>query len=253
MATRRLVDQDARRDQLRQQLLLDRIARPVERILAREITRATREMVKAWEVTGRVTELPDHHKNIEATLRMAWRASIESFARRIVESVAKHKRVPLIAKNEDHWQLFVEEYLAEYGGEKIVQIVETTRTMIMRGIDLGRAEGLGQAAIAKQIIKQAPDISFQRAAVIARTETHSAGNYGSIMQAKDTGLNMAKEWVASSGGRTRDSHRGADGQTVGIDEPFVVGGERLMYPGDPRGSAAEVINCRCVQAFIVID
>jgi len=33
---------------------------------------------------------------------------------------------------------------------------------------------------------------------------------------------------------------------IAIDQPFTNG---LMYPLDPSGSAAEVINCRCVLAY----
>jgi uncharacterized protein with gpF-like domain len=42
-----------------------------------------------------------------------------------------------------------------------------------------------------------------------------------------------------------DDHLAADGQVQDIDEPFDVGGEQLMYPGDPAGSPGNTINCRC--------
>jgi uncharacterized protein with gpF-like domain len=64
---------------------------------------------------------------------------------------------------------------------------------------------------------------------------------------------MRREWIAASGERTRSSHNAADGQTVGMDEPFIIGGESLDYPGDPSGSADNVINCRCAVGYIVID
>jgi len=32
-----------------------------------------------------------------------------------------------------------------------------------------------------------------------------------------------------------------------------VGGERLMYPGDPSGSAENVINCRCAVGHIPVE
>lgn len=88
---------------------------------------------------------------------------------------------------------------------------------------------------------------------IARTESITAlraGQFESINQAVDTGEvdrnDVVKEWDDSGNdGRTRDTHRRADGQVVPVDQPFIVGGDRLMYPGDPRGSAKETINCRC--------
>jgi uncharacterized protein with gpF-like domain len=62
---------------------------------------------------------------------------------------------------------------------------------------------------------------------------------------------MQKEWIASGGERTRENHLLASGQTVSIDEPFVVGGDYLMQPGDPSGSAEEIINCRCAVGYSV--
>ena len=40
-------------------------------------------------------------------------------------------------------------------------------------------------------------------------------------------------------------HRSADGEVVGVNEPFMRSGAPLMYPGDPDGDAANTINCRC--------
>lgn len=56
---------------------------------------------------------------------------------------------------------------------------------------------------------------------------------------------MQKTWVATNDDRTREDHAEADGQTVPVDEPFEVGGEQAMYPGDPSLSDAELLNCRC--------
>jgi len=64
---------------------------------------------------------------------------------------------------------------------------------------------------------------------------------------------MQRVWVASNGERTRDTHRAADGQMVGMNDTFTVGGSELRYPGDPNGPAAEVINCRCAVVFEIID
>lgn len=52
--------------------------------------------------------------------------------------------------------------------------------------------------------------------------------------------------------RTRESHREADKQRTLLTSPFIVGGEQLQFPGDPRGSAQEVINCRCTLLPVVL-
>lgn len=56
-----------------------------------------------------------------------------------------------------------------------------------------------------------------------------------------------KEWAAILDEKTRNDHVGADGQTVSFNDPFIVGGERLRWPGDTSlgASAGNTINCRC--------
>lgn len=84
---------------------------------------------------------------------------------------------------------------------------------------------------------------------IARTETTRFENVARLdaySSLKNKGFQVYKEWVAvMNDNKTRDAHRKANGQQVPIDEPFDVGGEKLMYPGDPNGSAKNVIRCRC--------
>lgn len=104
-------------------------------------------------------------------------------------------------------------------------------------------------AIAKRL-KSVAEGHLGNTVRIARTETtriensarQSVGDEG-----KKKGFNMWKRWVATGDNRTRDEHSSADGQEVPNDEPFVVGGEKMMYPGDISlgASAWNTINCRC--------
>lgn len=57
----------------------------------------------------------------------------------------------------------------------------------------------------------------------------------------------SKEWATQGDSRVRPIHQVADSITVPVNEPFIVGGERLMYPGDTSLGAGpgNVINCRC--------
>lgn len=83
---------------------------------------------------------------------------------------------------------------------------------------------------------------------IARTQTTRLENKARIdaySVGDKMGYTMVKEWVAVNDNRTRPAHRHANGQQVPLDQPFNVGGEELMYPGDSNGSASNVINCRC--------
>jgi len=90
---------------------------------------------------------------------------------------------------------------------------------------------------------------------IARTEGIQSLNrseYEAIKQAVESGTvkasQVARIWDSAGDKRVRDSHKEMDGQSVGIDEPFVTpDGEKLMHPGDSSlgASGGEVINCRC--------
>lgn len=93
---------------------------------------------------------------------------------------------------------------------------------------------------------------------IARTETTRVENSARIdvgKKGEKLGFKMLKEWVATSDDRTRDAHAAADGQRVPLDEPFIVGGEKLMYPGDFSlgASPSNTINCRCTVINIIDD
>ena len=69
----------------------------------------------------------------------------------------------------------------------------------------------------------------------------------SYVAATKMGIEMEREWVSALDARTRPEHAEADGQVVGVDEPFIVGGEKLMFPGDRSGSGWNIYNCRCTQ------
>lgn len=80
---------------------------------------------------------------------------------------------------------------------------------------------------------------------IARTEVISSVNRGTLESWNQSGVVKKKTWLAALDNRTREWHAEAHGQTVNIDEPFIVNGEEMDHPGDQAGSAENVINCRC--------
>lgn len=143
------------------------------------------------------------------------------------------------------------EWLNGYAAEQVVGITETTKVLIRRALARGESEGLGPNGTAGLIRDEVGgEAGALRANTIARTETHTAANYGSQQAAEATDLELVKEWAAVEDDRTRPSHAEADTQTVELDEAFSVGGSELQYPGDPSGPAEEIINCRCTVLYI---
>lgn len=90
-----------------------------------------------------------------------------------------------------------------------------------------------------------------RAARTAVTGAECAGRADTYRRAEAMGIDIKQEWIATLDTRTRPSHRVAHRQVVDIGQPFEVGSDKLMYPGDPSGHAEEVYNCRCTTIAIV--
>ena len=86
---------------------------------------------------------------------------------------------------------------------------------------------------------------------LVRTEATAAANFAQTQAAQTIfpPEQMQKEWIASFDDRTRSTHSAANGQIVNANDFFIVGGNQMMFPGDPSGGAAEVINCRCSVAY----
>ena len=127
------------------------------------------------------------------------------------------------------------------------------KQQLTRELVSGIMQGESIPQIAKRI-RGTFESNLSRSVKIARTETTRVENSARqdvAETASKSGLPMKKKWVATQDERTRDSHSAADGQVVDYDEPFIVGGEELMYPGDENGSAENVINCRCTMVSFV--
>jgi hypothetical protein len=122
-------------------------------------------------------------------------------------------------------------------------ITSTLRNWVREQITEGLAEGKSFEQIANDMVGS--DFTKNKALVITRTETVRASNAGAIEGARKTGLAMRKVWISAKDNRTRRDHLLADGQTVGFDDSFQVGGFPMKQPGDPNGPAKETINCRC--------
>ena len=62
---------------------------------------------------------------------------------------------------------------------------------------------------------------------------------------------MEKQWISATDNRTRRDHIIENGQKVGLEEPFIMAdGSKLLYPGDIKGKASQIINCRCTIGFV---
>ena len=150
---------------------------------------------------------------------------------------------------------FEEAVSAYFAGREVffTNISRTQGLLILAEIERLRADNQTLPQIAKALRLKFRKVNKARAALIARTETHSACGFAHHSYHKNVGdsygVSMVKQWVATADGRTRTTHAQANGSKASMDEDFIVGGVPMSYAGDPKGGAANVINCRCVVVY----
>lgn len=146
-------------------------------------------------------------------------------------------------------------------GNRLRRIPDEVYALIVREIEQGHgnAESIDAIRDRVQTVLTATGSEYwpNRAVTVARTETMAAVNAGAYAGALRDAAERGdpapfKVWLSTEDQRTRPTHVDADGQRTLLSSPFVVGGAQLLFPGDPRGPAQEVINCRCSLLPVVL-
>lgn len=121
---------------------------------------------------------------------------------------------------------------------------------VNRQVTQGIIQGESLEQIAKRLAVNLSAQNYNHMRTFARTAMTGAQNAGreqSLKNARDMGLKVVKQWMATLDGRTRDSHAMMDGETIKVGDKWhhYKFSNGLRYPGDPEGPAREVYNCRC--------
>ena len=90
-----------------------------------------------------------------------------------------------------------------------------------------------------------------RARMIARTEINGAANYGSYRAALSSEVVDRKQWLSARDDDVRTepfNHRISE--VVPLRDAFLQTGEPMRFPGDPRGSVGNRVNCRCLAVML---
>ena len=159
---------------------------------------------------------------------------------------------------------------AEALNEQAKGISETTRKRINAKIQQAQSDPdktVQDAAdeIVEDLRRQGgtEDEVGERARRIAATTVNTGFEAGQMSAMREVGA-VGRTWISHRDTRVRPGHLQADseGQARALDEPFDVSPtlgvpqeqrEELMYPGDPSGSPANVIYCRCSQVPILTE
>lgn len=241
---------------------LDALEDETRPLIERTLTSLMRDMVETYEAADFVGIPPNARERVLEMLSETYRLSMRMGGEPILTDLKDcftHLETKQTA--DDLFQMFIDDFIQRYGAVKVTQILETTRKQIMSAISEGQREGLSVEQIAKGLREAIPEFGRVRSRLIARTETHGSSQYAQYRTAQQSTRPLVKIWNSVEDTRTRSfigddrfDHRVMDEQKVAMEQPFMVPTifgtkEPLMYCGDPAGSPANIINCRCSMTF----
>jgi hypothetical protein len=98
------------------------------------------------------------------------------------------------------------------------------------------------------LLRSSPDTSPTTLATLLAV---TASNAATVQAASDDVEPLLLEWITMHDDKVRHTHQDVAGDQRPPGERFSVGGERLLYPGQPVGDPAIWINCRCTLAPVL--
>lgn len=190
-------------------------------------------------------------KHLPAILQSGWEFGVMQM-RGVVEGQHAEPSQSAIDVQFDLLNPKVADYIVERPWEYAIQVAATVTQDMRDQITTGVEAGETIDEIAARIEAYENVGSMVRGKMIARTEVISAMNRGAFESYRAAKVVPRKQWLTARDARVRGTkasdeydHVAADGQTVALDDPFIVSEETLLYPGDFNGSPGNVINCRC--------
>jgi hypothetical protein len=151
------------------------------------------------------------------------------------------------------WRRLMHHFYLTDSADRVTNVSDSTKDQIAKALDDADEQGLTTSETASYLVKtlQSDEFTRSRALTIARTESTAAANQGAMLAADSSDYLVGKIWIPVMDANTRPAHAEMDGEpAISLDGLFEVGGELLNYPGDLRGSAGNVINCRCCVAMV---
>jgi len=226
------------------------------RILLKEFKRISRNLpIELLTPTNAETilNLAVNESELEKTLFKVHLTIGQSYgnleARRYRKIIREQKKWKPLALFNTKFQDFLLKYYKKFGGEQIKLLSETYIETIVSAIKEATIENETVIQMRDRIYKAVnkPDFYRWQALRIARTETTFAMNSAKQISGEVSGVTMEKVWVTAVDGRERDAHRVANDKAVEQNAFFIVGGEKMLYPGDRANGASvrNLVNCRC--------
>jgi len=219
-----------------------------------------------YTLNGTIIRVEDFLLDMVALLRVNSRKTANAFSKTIRDE--KFSYIMMESKQDaitSEVETLINEFIRTHSQEQGVLIINTTQLDLNQLVEDVLMESVEEGVVfdneetAERVKRLFRQITVPRSENIAQTETQNTAERTKFIEADTvSGTVIAgetviinKRWNATLDARTRTAHVIADSQVVGTDEPFIVGGERLMHPGDTSlgASAGNTIRCRCATSF----
>ena len=257
-------------DQVRRKRALEeRLARRTRSIFAG----IRRDLVETFPSLGALPALRPHQNSLQAELETHYRLvqrEFESDLPRQLGGSLPNGALPVIGAGLAAWITRRSTFQADV-------IITTVRKRRERAILVARSTLLQQApddlpsqsAIARTAANVMAPVMRRQASIAGQTETQGAAESTKLITARalsgqspegtdgippvpaDLAADLIKTWFDEDDDRVRPHHVEASGQTQPVEQPFVVYGELLMFPGDTNINAtlSNIIGCRCTGLY----
>lgn len=226
--------------------------------------------------------LADARKEVAATVASTdWQAyhlpQFKAAIDRALQDFGHRYGVELLSAQRGFWDHgidMVDLPLREIGIMAVIPAIDTTALSVMQGYAADLVTNLKGDAAKRIVHEMTMGLMGQKTpfevmeavgrnlkepsifkSIAARAETITRNECGRVLEmssqarrekAAEVVPGLKKQWIHGQGSRKpRPSHIAANGQIRDQNQPFDVGGEKLMYPRDPAGSAHNTINCSC--------
>ena len=153
------------------------------------------------------------------------------------------------------------EYLNTIGTQHIKDITDTTRKLVDKAFRDGIEAGDTTRQLAKRIESYTLGTNGSglegrinvkaRAFMIAKTESLMGAEKAKDLQIDESVYLYENQWIKGHPKEPRETHIQVSlNKPIDKDKPFIVGGVKMMYAGDSKGGAENVINCKCSTIYI---
>ena len=224
-----------------------------------------KDVLKHYSTTGALPDIGGYHSKIKSMLSLHYKKVSKKFERHFRD------RHDVAGANDDDIRDNLDSFIDDTTSKRAALIHHTSNEQLKKislsvaAVALASGAALSNRHAAIKIRRKFVANGVNRANTISMTETQIPAEATKQIESSilsttadtinDTESNETenqKRWEAVLDGKTRTDHALADGQVVTVDQSFFVGGELLMYPGDPLGSVSNTINCRCASIHFVV-